>query len=181
MRSLFNQLFVLTTLLILFNCSSKDPKGELATNAYYFYEFIDHTEGEIDEGLTEFLDEYFQRHDYVMNEESMNGEWPFYMEIKKGSKYYKSDLTPPHYSVHIMRPFKEWEEPEGAESYRIEINILESNDKEIRVHFLNKKMKNGDWVVHSDPQPTSFQRSKFSSQEELFEIMGKTLIRDIFK
>jgi len=181
MKSVFNKLVAFAMLLSMFSCTSKDPKGEMAINAYYFYEFIDNTNGNIDDGLTEFLDEYFQRFDYVMNEESMNAEWPFYKEIEKGSKYYKSDLTPPHYSVHIMRPIKEWEEPEGAEAFRIEINLLESNDEEIRIHFLNKKIKDGEWVIHSDPQPTSFQRSKFSSQEQLFEIMGKTLIRDIFK
>ncbi|NNF20574.1 MAG: hypothetical protein HKN67_01425 [Saprospiraceae bacterium] len=168
-------------LLSLISCASKDPKGELAINAYYYYEFIDHTDGRIDQGIIEFLDEYFQRYDYVMNEESMNAEWPFYMEIEKGSKYYKADLTPPHYSVHIMRPFDEWEEPEGTESYRIEINFLESNDEGIRIHFLNKKKQDGAWVIHSDPQPASFMRSDYSSQEELFEVLGKTLIRDIFK
>jgi hypothetical protein len=118
-------LIALIALAWIAGCDSDRSKGELAINAYYFYEFLDHTDGNVDGDLTEYLDHYFQRYDYVMNEESMNAEWPFYMEIEKGSKYYKTDLTPPHYSVHIMRPFEEWEEPEGTESYRIEINFLE--------------------------------------------------------
>jgi hypothetical protein len=49
------------------------------------------------------------------------------------------------------------------------------------IHFLNKKKVNSEFVVHSDPQPSTFKRSDFESRDQFYEFIGKTLIRDIFK
>lgn len=160
---------------LLLSCVEKpDP----AIPALYFVQFYDSINNQLTKKIVENVPNILESYDYVLTEESGNQGWPFYLKIPKGSSFPKDSLAPPHTTVHILEVGEELDPVENGENYNMEIKFFSVSDSLLELQTEILKYETGERVIQREYK---FYLGRYESDEELFNRISDTIIRNTFK
>ena len=167
-------------IIALLACTRQDPV-DYAVPAYYHFQFVDSANTNASRELIEKASASFIAHDYIMTEASAEEGWPFYGSIENGTKVRKDELLPPHYTVHIMKPWQDGSEfVDDAEHYKPVFTVLAYDDT-VRIRVVNYFLVSGQWTRKAAPPDVRLATGRFTSADALHDRLIKTLMRDTFK
>ena len=168
--------------LIFASCGQKDAEKVVnyATVKNYHARFTSVIDDELNQKVKSEIEKRLPSyHCAITNREAYT--WPFFEEFGLDEKVDKKLLFPPHTASHLFKKYDAGKEF-GKGDYLLEIKLNLDEGKEIYSFDMdNYKWKDGKWELEAETGRHDIKPDRFTTTEELIEIIRKTIIRYSFK
>lgn len=160
-------------------CNNPSNQDNIAQVEYYYFECYDSTDVTLSKRLMEDIEKYMQRPwDYILTDESAAKGWPFFGDVKRGTRVKREIIMPPHSTVHRVAPLRNYKREEAAKKLEITILSIDSSQVEVKFRLFSGKTDNWKRIVN---QPEHYYSLKENGWDELVEEISKAAIRNTFK